>query len=227
MKGYKAFEKGLICQGKKYAENTIFEEEKAEICESGMHFCANPLDCLDYYPLIDDAGNLIEFAEVEALDEVVTNDNKKFVTRKLKIGAKIKIENLLDVAAKFMRETITEDTKGAEVGEDEAKQVGGNYAQQVGGNYAQQVGGYAAQQVGGDSAQQVGGDYAQQVGGDDAILVNGAGSIFKAGLRSIIICYEYKNGELQKPVVGYIDGKTLKADTFYKLKNGEFVEANL
>lgn len=31
MKGYKAFEKGLICRGKQYAENTVFEEEKAEI----------------------------------------------------------------------------------------------------------------------------------------------------------------------------------------------------
>lgn len=39
MKGYKGFEKGLICRGKQYIENTVFEEEKAEICNSGMHFC--------------------------------------------------------------------------------------------------------------------------------------------------------------------------------------------
>ena len=44
MKGYKAFDKGLICRGKQYAENTVFEEDKAEICKSGMHFCKNPLD---------------------------------------------------------------------------------------------------------------------------------------------------------------------------------------
>lgn len=30
MKGYKAFNKGLVCRGKQYAENTIFEEEKYE-----------------------------------------------------------------------------------------------------------------------------------------------------------------------------------------------------
>ena len=29
MRGYKAFEKGLICKGKQYAENTVFEEEKS------------------------------------------------------------------------------------------------------------------------------------------------------------------------------------------------------
>lgn len=26
MKGYKAFDKGLVCRGKQYAENTVFEE---------------------------------------------------------------------------------------------------------------------------------------------------------------------------------------------------------
>lgn len=25
MKGYKAFEKGLVCRGKQYSENTVFE----------------------------------------------------------------------------------------------------------------------------------------------------------------------------------------------------------
>ena len=30
MNGFKAFEKGLICRGKQYAENTVFEEENAE-----------------------------------------------------------------------------------------------------------------------------------------------------------------------------------------------------
>ena len=65
MKGYKAFEKGMICNGKQYAENTVFEEESAEICQSGMHFCKNPLDVLDYYPLIDEKGNITEFVEVK------------------------------------------------------------------------------------------------------------------------------------------------------------------
>lgn len=81
MKGYKAFKKGLVCKGKQYAENTIFEEENAEVCECGMHFCENPLDVLDYYPLIDDNGELTEYAEVEALDEVLTDDNKKYCTK--------------------------------------------------------------------------------------------------------------------------------------------------
>ena len=39
-----------------------FEEKEANICENGMHFCPNPLDVLDYYPLIGDNGEMNEFA---------------------------------------------------------------------------------------------------------------------------------------------------------------------
>ena len=67
MKGYKAFEKGMICLGKQYAENTVFEEESAEICKRGMHFVSEdcPLEVLIYYNLVDENGNEAEFAEVE------------------------------------------------------------------------------------------------------------------------------------------------------------------
>ena len=104
MKGYKAFEKGLVCKGKQYAENTIFEEENAEVCKCGMHFCENPLDVLDYYPLIDDNGELAEYAEVEALDEVLTDDNKKYCTKKLKIGAKLDLPAFVKASIDFQFE---------------------------------------------------------------------------------------------------------------------------
>lgn len=68
IKGYKGFNKGLVCRDKQYAENTVFNEVDAALCKSGMHFCENPLNVLKYYPLIDDDGNITEFTEVEALD---------------------------------------------------------------------------------------------------------------------------------------------------------------
>lgn len=64
MKGYKGFNKGLICRGKQYAENTIFEENTAEICNSGMHFCENPFDVLEHYGFVNDNGEINEFIEV-------------------------------------------------------------------------------------------------------------------------------------------------------------------
>ena len=53
-RGFKGFDPDMKCRGKQYAENTVFEEEKAEMCQSGMHFCENPLDVLNYYPPLND-----------------------------------------------------------------------------------------------------------------------------------------------------------------------------
>ncbi len=183
MKGYKAFKKGLICRGKQYAENTVFEEDEAKVCEKGMHFCKNPLAVLDYYPLIDDKGNMSEFAEVEALDEPVTDDNQKYCSKKLKIGAKISFAQLVQASVNFdyekIGETKVKTTKkdNAQIGSsgDSAK-IGssGNYAQ-IGssGNCAQIGSSGDSAKIGssGDSAQigssgncaQIGssGDYAQ------------------------------------------------------------------
>ncbi|MBS7390130.1 MAG: hypothetical protein KIG33_07335 [Oscillospiraceae bacterium] len=127
MKGYKAFKKGLICDptGKnpfQYAENTVFETDTAEPCKSGFHFCKNPLDTLDYYPLIDDNGNMTEFAEVEALDDIKTDDNKKYCTKKLKVGAKINFPALVQASVNFeLEKTLTKDTKIQTTSKDSAK----------------------------------------------------------------------------------------------------------
>lgn len=54
-----------------------------------------------------------------------------------------------------------------------------------------------------------------------------ASNVFKAGLHSVIVCYEYdKFGNLKSPNVIQVDGEKTKADTWYKLENGEFVEVN-
>lgn len=113
MKGYKGFNKGLICRSKQYTENTIFEEPEANICESGMHFCKNPFDVLSYYSFVNDDGELNEFAEVEALDETETDDNRKYCTKRLKIGAKLSLDEFIQICA--------ETTKGLNNSKDFAK----------------------------------------------------------------------------------------------------------
>lgn len=107
MKGYKAFKKGMICDptGKRpfqYAENTVFEQdEEAEICSIGFHYCKEPLDVLAYYPLVDENGDMSEFAEVESLEEPKTDDGKKYCTKKLKIGAKLSFSALVQASVGF------------------------------------------------------------------------------------------------------------------------------
>lgn len=140
MKGYKAFNKGLICRDKQYAENTVFEEESAEICKIGMHFCKNPLDTLDYYPLIDNKGNITEFAEVEALDDAKTNDNKKFCTKKLKIGAKLNLSQFIkasvDVTYQNIKSEVDKKLLKATAGGDNATLAGGENSIIVGDNHS-------------------------------------------------------------------------------------------
>ena len=101
MKGYKGFEKGLVCRGKQYAENTVFEEDDSEICQSGMHFCALPHQVFVHYS----PGENHEFAEVEALDDPVTDDDAKYCSKKLRIGAKISVFDMVkaSVCAFFER----------------------------------------------------------------------------------------------------------------------------
>ena len=108
MKGFKGFAPGLVCRGKQYAENTVFEEPDAEICKSGMHFCENPFDVLDYYDLVNADGSFNDFAEVEALDEAKTDDHKKYCTTKLRVGAKLSFSGFVNACVDFM----LEKTKG-------------------------------------------------------------------------------------------------------------------
>ena len=62
LNGYKAFEPGMICKGKQYQENTDYEEEGGKICEKGMmHYCVNPFDVLNFYPLVNDSGKVSVF----------------------------------------------------------------------------------------------------------------------------------------------------------------------
>ena len=176
MKGYKGYEKGLICRGKQYAVGKVFEENNAEICKSGMHFCRNPLDILDYYPLIDTNGNLTEFTEVEALDEPKTDDGKKFCTKKLKIGAKLSLSEFAKASFDVAYENIkaeAEKSADAETGGYNATLAGGDGATLAGGYNATLAGGYNATLAGGDGAKLAGGNYAKLAGGDNAKLAGG------------------------------------------------------
>lgn len=190
MKGYKAFNKGLVCRGKRYAENTVFEEENAEICKRGMHFCKNPLDVLDYYPLIDNEGNVTEFAEVEALDDVKTNDGKKFCTKRLKIGAKLSLWQFIkasfDVTYQNIKSQVEVSESARFAGDNNTKLIGGGYAKLVGGDCATLAGGAWAKLIGGDDAKLIGGDGAKLIGEYNAKLVGGNGATLAGGLNATV-----------------------------------------
>ena len=127
MKCYKGFDKDFKCRGLQYEVGQTYEEDTAKICENGFHYCHSPLDVLDYYPLIDDDGKLNQFAEVEPLDEELTNDGKKFCTRKIKIGAKLSLKGLVKASIDFIFENY-KDVK------NEAVQASGDYGSTLASN---------------------------------------------------------------------------------------------
>mgnify|MGYP004637510237 CR=1 FL=1 len=164
MKGYKGFGKGLVCKGKQYAENTVFEEDKAELCKSSMHFCKNPLDVLDFYPLINRNGDMNEFATVEALDEVQSNDDKKFCTKKLKIGAKLKLADFVKASVEFVIEKCNRETEKSSGNYTQMASSGNSAQMASSGDFAKMAssGDFAKMASSGDSAKMASsGDYTQ------------------------------------------------------------------
>ena len=219
-KGFKGFSKGLVCRGKQYAENTVFEEDSAVICNSGMHYCENPFDVLDHYGLLDDNAGFNEFAEVEALAESKTDDNKKFCTTKLKVGAKLSFPGFIKACVDFVVEKTTFEMPKAKVNtNDESVISSKSYSAKIGssGDYAK-IGssGYSAQ--------------IDSTGEDTVICCAGHGSVVKAKKGSWITLAEWERDSEKSRWVPicvktkFVDGKRIKEDTWYCLENGEFKE---
>ena len=245
MKGYKAFDKGLICKGKQYKENETFEEERAVPCHIGMHFCKNPFDVLNFYDLVDENGEFLDFARVEAPDdaEVKTDDNIKYCTTKLKIGAKFSFAGFVKTCVDF----VIEKTQSEKPDSGDYAQIGSSgYYAQIGssGDYAQ-IGssGYSAK-IGssGDYAQIGSSGYYAQIGSsgysakikstgyDSIICCAGDDSCVSAKKGSWITLAEWKYSYEKDRYVPkcvkteYVDGERIKEDTMYKLIDGEFTE---
>ena len=110
MKGFKAYNKGLVCRDTQYVVGETKEHNcSVKICDRGFHFCENPLDVLNYYDLCES-----EFTEVEALGEVQgSGDDKdsKRVTNKIKIGAKLDLTGFIKASFNFLWEKCNSEEK--------------------------------------------------------------------------------------------------------------------
>lgn len=219
IKGYKGFNKDMTCSGKQYKENTTYEEDGTEICEAGMmHFCENPYDVLDYYPLVNEDGDISDFAEVEAVGEVKKDGNKS-ATNKLHIGAKLGLKGFVKACVDFTIEKTrienAEECTDYDNGKNSAK-IGssGDYAQIGSSGYYAQI---------------------TSIGKNSVVMAAGYNSIARAKIGSWITLAEWvETGEknengfyiwIPKCVkTEYVDGERIKENTFYKLVDGEFKE---
>ena len=180
VKGYKAFNKGMICRGKQYEENATYEENGNEICEAGvMHFCENPFDVLNYYPLVDENGDISDFAGVEAVGDIYKREDK-IATNKLHIGAKLGLKGFIKACVDFTIEKVR-----VESGKDNEADSSG-YSAQIGssGDYAKIGSSGDSAKIGssGDSAKIGSSGYSAQIGSSgDYAKIGSSGDYAKIG----------------------------------------------
>lgn len=181
MKGFKAFEKGLVFRGKQYTENTVFEEE------SGIHFFENPLDALNCDSLIDDNGNLTEFAEIEALDKVETDGNVS-ITRRFKVGAKLSVHYLIRVSHAFLYESIKEKIMNAKTESDYALlKIGCNCSVLIGGDKFTLSGGNDSTLIGGEKSTLLSGHGSTLISKSESTLAGGHSSLLRSYYKSTLV----------------------------------------
>lgn len=194
--GYKAFNPGMICRGKQYEENAVFEEPEAKICNTGMHYCKNPFDVLEHYGFVNDNAEINEFAEVEALADEKTDDGRKFCTTKLKIGAKLSIHNFVNAFVEFTLKRTNGESTATNTGDRSAATNTGNWS--------------AATNTGKDGVAVSWGRRGKARGEKGCYLV-----LAEYDDSNNLVC-----AKMEK-----VDGERIKENTFYTLKNGEFAVA--
>ena len=219
MKGYKGTNLDMTCKGHKFKIGKTYEDSgEIKLCEKGFHFCEYPLDVLQYY-----SPSFSKFFEVEAdgVSEEKSGDSKK-VCKKISLKVELSLSSLIESAVKFVFEkadwsnkTQTEKEMGAASAtgwRGAASATGWNGAASATGE------GGAALATGWNGA-------ASAMGEEGVACAHGFEGRAKASLGNWIVLSEWENkdGKWKRTLVKafQVDGKKIKADTYYFLKDGK------
>ena len=108
--------------------------------------------------------------------------------------------------------------------------ISGGDGSSISGGYGSSISGGDKSSLSGGYGSSLSGGYGSSLSGGDDCVISGFNSKAKAGLGSLIsIANRERKGE--KYVItdfasAIVDGKTIKPDTWYTLKNGKFVKVN-
>ena len=228
---YKGMDQNMKCRGFQYEVGKEYETEHAEVCEAGFHACEYPLDVFNYYP---PAGS--RFFEVEQSGDMSrSNDDTKVASTKIKIGAEIGIAGLVKAAIEYTKERCTEEPGGHATGyQGAASATGYRGAASATGDQgaASATGDLGAASATGyrGAASATGYRGAASVSGKASVaLACGIDSMAKGALGCAICVVERGEGDgetypIKAIKAAIVDGKKIKADTWYTLKGGKFVE---
>ncbi len=202
MKAYKGFKNDMTCRGFQFEEGKTYEEDKAELCNSGFHACENPLDCFKYYAPSQSVFHEVEIEDVS--DE--RGDDSKICGKKITIGAKLDVAGIVKAHFEYVTSKC-EKVKGSVAGDNEAVSVKGKQSCSAG-------------KWGSASA----GEWGSASAGERGLAACRGGKV-KGGLGCMLaLCEIDSNGRNISAKAVIVDGETIKEDTWYTLKNGEFVE---
>ena len=211
MKCYKGFDKDLKCRGFQYEIGKEYEENAADICHKGFRACENPMDVFRYYNPADS-----RYCEVDLDTNEQTGEDSKRVGKKIKIETEIGLSGLIQAGVKFILEKV--DFKSA-------KESNTGYQ-----SAATNTGDWSAATNTGDrsAATNTGYQSAATVGGAESIaVVTGYGSKAKGAVGCWLVLTERDE---KMHILGVravcVDGETIKADTFYMLKNGAITKVD-
>lgn len=201
MKAYKGFNQDMTCRDFQYEKGKTYETDKAVLCEAGFHACENPVMCFGHY-----SPNTSVFHEVELEDvSPERQDDTKRVGKKITIGAKLGIPQMCQLTFEYVKAHCTNE-HNAKAGEPATAGYRG----------AATAGNYGAATSSGSSAS----------GRNGLSVARGDNVRVKGGIGAVLVIAEEDTNSYDikdwKAVV--VDGETVKADTWYKLVNGELVE---
>ena len=235
IKAYKAFDKDLSCRGFKYEVGKEYEETGyIKVCEKGFHACPYPLDVFGYYP---PAG--ARFCEVEQSGKIDDSESNKVCSSKIRIGAELDIRGLVKAAVSYVKERCTnecnaEPGKPATAGDSGAATAGyrgaataGNHGAATAGDSGAATAGYRGAATAGNHGAATARGKAS-TGSNGLSVARGNNVRVKGGIGSILVIAEEK--EDTHDIVDWkavlVDGEVVKADTWYRLENGELVEVD-
>jgi hypothetical protein len=211
IKAYKAFDKDLSCRGFKYEVGKEYEETGyIKACEKGFHACPYPLDVFGYYA---PAGS--RFCEVEQSGKIDDSESDKVCSSKIRIGAELDIRGLVKAAVSYVKERCTNECN-AEPGKPATAGYSG--VATAGYSGVATAGNYGAATARGKAS----------TGSNGLSVARGRNVQAKGGIGAILVIAEERDDTYDivdwKAVV--VDGEVVKADTWYRLENGELVEVD-
>lgn len=211
IKSYKGFDKNLRCRDFQYKIGGIYEMDgEIKVCNRGFHACESPFDVFDYYTMIDS-----RFCEVEQDGNISKEDRgTKICSSKIKIKAELKLADMIYLGVEWLKEITSPEKIKTSI-----KDNSSGYGAKIGSS------GYDAQ-IGSS------GNYAQidSTGEGCVIMCAGINSVAKASKGSWITLSEWSYSEGKQRYIPicvkteFVDGEKIKADTYYSLKGGVFVE---